>query len=130
MSINIKNIGLTDYDDALTIQENTHQEIVDGAADSVICCEHPHVFTFGKTIEIVSVAKNVAQAKYAAQIVKDLKEKEQLKGATAVILGQESLLIPVVSGVAAVTEEWNVTMGYPLEQTTVAAFFNLWIEPN
>ena len=51
MSINIKNIGLTDYDDALTIQENTHQEIVDGAADSVICCEHPHVFTFGKSAD-------------------------------------------------------------------------------
>ncbi|MDG1724680.1 MAG: lipoyl(octanoyl) transferase LipB [Bacteroidia bacterium] len=49
MSINIKNIGLTDYDDALVIQENMHQAILDGAPESIICCEHSHVFTFGKS---------------------------------------------------------------------------------
>ena len=83
-------------------------------------------FNQSKNIEIISVAKNITQAKAAAQIVKSLDLKPHEK--TAVILGQESLLIPVISGIAAFSNDWNVTMGYPLQQTTVASFFNLWIE--
>ena len=49
MSISIKHIGHTDYAKALNIQEKTHQDILNGASDSVIMCEHPHVFTFGKS---------------------------------------------------------------------------------
>ena len=49
MSISIKHIGHTDYAKALNIQEKTHQDILNGASDSVIMCEHPHVFTFWKS---------------------------------------------------------------------------------
>ena len=49
MSINIKHIGLTNYSNALNIQEQTHHDVLSGASDSIIMCEHPHVFTFGKS---------------------------------------------------------------------------------
>lgn len=49
MSTSIKYIGLTNYANALNIQEQTHQDVLNGASDSIIVCEHPHVFTFGKS---------------------------------------------------------------------------------
>lgn len=49
MSTSIKHIGLTNYANALNIQEQTHQDVLNGASDSIIICEHPHVFTFGKS---------------------------------------------------------------------------------
>ena len=39
------------YDTTSTSISISYQEILDGAADSVICCEHPHVFTFGKSAD-------------------------------------------------------------------------------
>ncbi|NBV57200.1 MAG: lipoyl(octanoyl) transferase LipB [Bacteroidetes bacterium] len=51
MSISIKNIGLTDYVDALQLQKETHQAVIDGDSDAMISCEHPHVFTFGKSAD-------------------------------------------------------------------------------
>ncbi|MDB4161686.1 lipoyl(octanoyl) transferase LipB [Bacteroidia bacterium] len=48
MAYKIKNIGLTSYLEALAIQQEVHQSIVDGAEDTLILCEHPHVYTFGK----------------------------------------------------------------------------------
>ena len=49
MSTSIKYIGLTNYANALNIQEQTHKDVLNGASDSIIICEHPHVFTFGKS---------------------------------------------------------------------------------
>ena len=89
--------------------------------------QFPNNFNTAKQIEIISVAKNITQAKAAAQIVKEIHETEE-QTTTAVVLGQESLLIPVISGIASFSDDWNVTMGYPLQQTTVASFFNLWME--
>lgn len=46
-----KNIGLTPYSEALAIQQEVHQSIIDGSADTLILCEHPHVYTFGKSAD-------------------------------------------------------------------------------
>ena len=51
MLYRIKNIGLTPYSEALAIQQEVHQSIVDGAEDTLILCEHPHVYTFGKSAD-------------------------------------------------------------------------------
>jgi lipoyl(octanoyl) transferase len=47
----IKNIGLTPYSEALAIQQEVHEGILDGAEDTLILCEHPHVYTFGKSAD-------------------------------------------------------------------------------
>ena len=47
----VKNIGLTPYSDALAIQQDAHQAVVYGSADTLILCEHPHVYTFGKSAD-------------------------------------------------------------------------------
>ena len=51
MLYRIKNIGLTPYSEALAIQQEVHEGILDGAEDTLILCEHPHVYTFGKSAD-------------------------------------------------------------------------------
>ena len=87
----------------------------------------PSNFEKEKRIEIIGCAKNIPQAKYVSQILKALHKKES-KAATAVILGQESLLIPTISGIDTLDLDWNVTMGYPLKETAAASFFKLFYE--
>ena len=45
----------------------------------------------------------------------------------AVILADETLLNPVLSILPEAYEKVNITMGYPLDQTKVAATVRLWI---
>ena len=80
-----------------------------------------------KNINLIGVTKNIAQAKYAAQLA----ERIQAKGSdekTAVVLGNESLLIPALSSLSVAQKKWNVTMGYPLEETTAATFFDTFLK--
>jgi lipoyl(octanoyl) transferase len=42
-------MGLTPYSDALAIQQEVHHSILDGEEDTLLFCEHPHVYTFGKS---------------------------------------------------------------------------------
>lgn len=49
--IELKSIGLTPYADALAIQQEVHAAVLAGAADTLILCEHLHVYTFGKSAD-------------------------------------------------------------------------------
>ena len=75
-----------------------------------------------KNITFVGVSKNVAQAKYAAQLANEL-AADHPDQKTAVVLGNESLLTPTISAIGESNEGWNVTMGYPLHNTTAVDFF-------
>ncbi|MBT6236226.1 MAG: lipoyl(octanoyl) transferase LipB [Bacteroidetes bacterium] len=46
--IKLLNIGLTPYAQALAKQEEVHQGVLAGEEDTLIICEHSHVYTFGK----------------------------------------------------------------------------------
>ena len=80
-----------------------------------------------KNINLVGVTKNIAQAKYAAQLAEGIQEKGSDEK-TAVVLGNESLLIPALSSLSVAQKKWNVTMGYPLEETTAATFFDTFLK--
>ena len=67
------------------------------------------------TINLVSVPSSIGQTKYVAQL---LQNNAQEPTSTAVVLANEQLLIPMLYAMpedAAV----NITMGYPLKQTSV-----------
>lgn len=49
--ITTQNIGLTPYSKALEIQQEVHSQILDGVEDTLILCEHPSVYTFGKSAD-------------------------------------------------------------------------------
>ena len=84
-------------------------------------------FAQPKNIEIIGVSKNIAQAKYAAQLAAQL-ANDHPDEKTAVVLGNESLLTPALSAIDDTKMAWNVTMGYPLEDTPMADFFEIFFQ--
>ena len=77
-----------------------------------------------KDIQIVGVPKNVSQVKFVGNILGKLQTdtKESLKR-TAVVLGEEALLNPLLNSIPEDIGSVNVTMGYPLGKTSLANLF-------
>lgn len=70
------------------------------------------VFQNEKNIEIIGTPKTVGQAKIAGDIIASLQGKNENINKTAVVLGDENLLIPVLYGLPNTVESLNITMGY------------------
>ncbi len=66
-------------------------------------------------IEITGVASSVVQTKIAGEILKDIPGTTE----NAVILPDESLLMPMLNSIPSNIESINVTMGYPVSGTPV-----------
>ncbi len=78
-----------------------------------------------KEINIVGIPKNVAQTTYTAKILTELHQKETLTSRkTAVILGNENLLTPMLHSIPNDVKQVNITMGLPLQKTPVASLFS------
>jgi len=78
---------------------------------------------------ITGVPKNVAQAKYVGNLlaILQVQDPESIKK-TAVVLGDENLLNPILNSVPEQIETVNITMGYPLNKTALASLFLQFIE--
>ena len=76
-----------------------------------------------KNINVIGVPKNVGQAKYIATILKQLKISNAPLNKTAVVLGDESLLIPVLNSIPTQISALNITMGLPLKTVPLATLF-------
>jgi len=74
-----------------------------------------------KEIEIIGVPKNVGQVKFVADTLSKL-SKEELN-TTALVLSDESLLLPMLNSIPSNIQELNITMGYPLKYSTFSSFF-------
>lgn len=51
MKLHVQDIGLSGYEDALKIQSDIHSKVLSGEDDTLILCQHPHVYTFGKSAD-------------------------------------------------------------------------------
>lgn len=88
--------------------------------------EHPFQvvasdFKGAKHIQTIGVPKNIGQAKQVGEILASLNPQELRE--TAVVLGDEQLLIPVLNSLPPQVKEVNVTMGYPLGSAPVSQLF-------
>lgn len=45
----IIDVGTIHYEEGILLQSNIWEEVNQGAEDAIILCEHPHVYTFGKS---------------------------------------------------------------------------------
>ncbi len=74
-------------------------------------------------IKITEVKGNIAQAKFLGQLLQlqNLEEPEK----TAIILGDESLLFPVLYALPEKVQKINVTMGYPLKYASIYQLMNI-----
>ncbi len=84
-------------------------------------------FKSKKHIEVIETSNNLIQAKSASQILNKLAKKFK-ESKTVLVLGEESILSPVLSAVSKTEGSYNVTMGFPLIQTEVSQIINQFIK--
>jgi ATP-dependent helicase/nuclease subunit B len=85
-------------------------------------------FSKPKNIEITAVPKNIGQTYYIAQLLGKLKQRKEGLQSTAIVLGNENLLAPLLSALPSDIKEVNITGGYPLYLSPLASFFNHWLD--
>lgn len=69
-------------------------------------------FSREKNIQIIGTPKTVGQAKIAGKILEDIQQKTGNLDTTALILGEENMLIPILYNLPANIGGLNITMGY------------------
>lgn len=77
-----------------------------------------------KNISIIGIPKNVGQAKYIGELLLKQKNENNNLNNTAVVLGDENLLIPLLNSIPKNIESLNITMGLPLRITPLASLFD------
>jgi RecB family exonuclease len=82
-----------------------------------------------KNIDIVSTPSNIGQAKLISKFLNEFKENNDFDiNKTAIVLADESLLIPVLNSIPEYIEHVNITMGFPISETPAFLLFNNLIE--
>ena len=91
--------------------------------------------SINKKIQAISCVSNVAQCKYVNTLLREISPTLEFDKQTAIILTDESLLLPLLHSLPTneatgkrVSDEVNVTMGYPLRQTTAYSLLERLIE--
>ena len=78
-------------------------------------------FSKPKNLQTIGVAKQVGQAKYIADLIRNLNEDE-IKN-TALILADESILPAILNSLPENITHLNISMGIPLRSVPLAQFF-------
>ena len=76
-----------------------------------------------KNISTFGIPKNIGQAKYIGSLLKNLQNQNATLQNTAVVLGDENLLIPVLNALPETIDALNITMGFPLKSIPLASLF-------
>ena len=79
-----------------------------------------------KNIFAIGTPKNIGQVKYAGELLASMGPGELTN--TAVVLGDEKLLIPLINSIPNNVKNMNITMGYPLKSSNIFSFFYLLIK--
>lgn len=70
-------------------------------------------FSEAKNIEIIGTPKSIGQAKIVGTIVEKIQSENPSLENTALVLGDENLLLPLLYGLPESVDALNITMGYP-----------------
>jgi hypothetical protein len=84
-------------------------------------------FSNKKKIRIIGVPKNISQAKYIGHLLKSLQAGDTWQN-TALVLGNEELLNPLLNSLPERIGSVNITMGYPLNRTLLSSLFSQYFE--
>jgi len=76
-----------------------------------------------KKITVIGAPKQVTQLKVAGQILENLEKADNQFSNTALVLGNEQLLNVALESLPASVKKVNITMGYALQNTPLAALF-------
>ena len=82
-----------------------------------------NTFEKAKQIQLVEAQRDMAQAKYVGELLSKLSEEELSK--TAIVLGDENLLVPLLYSLPENVRQLNVTMGVSIANFPATVFFEL-----
>ncbi|WP_350286611.1 PD-(D/E)XK nuclease family protein [uncultured Croceitalea sp.] len=80
-----------------------------------------------KYIEITGIPKNISQAKYVGNLLSQL-AKTAFNQPVALVLADETLLPAIINSLPINIGPVNITMGFPLEKTSTANFFEILLD--
>lgn len=86
--------------------------------------------TEAKQITIAGVARMVSQSKAAVHFLETLDPQKRYSPATAIVLSDEQLLLPLLHALPDDAQNINITMGFPLRYTPVATLVNALFQLN
>ena len=78
-----------------------------------------------KNIHVIGIPQSIGQAKYLSTIFKEINSENNFKD-TALVLAEESLLVPVLESIPSDISSINVTMGYPIRNAPLSNFFEIY----
>ena len=78
-----------------------------------------------KKITVIETAQQTAQTKIAGSILEDLLKEGADMDQTAIVLADESMLIPLTRSLPESIERANITMGYPLKFTHLKGLIDI-----
>ncbi len=82
-------------------------------------------YSKAKKISVVGTAKNVGQAKYIGEIIEKIQNMSpESLNKTAIVLGDETLLTPVLNSMPNKIDGLNITMGLPIKFSSTASLFD------
>jgi hypothetical protein len=84
--------------------------------------------TGNRKIELWSVPSNTGQARMLPDFLEPLSGISEWEDNTAIVLADEELLMPVLHSVPEEVESLNITMGYPLRNSSAVAFVTLLLD--
>lgn len=84
-------------------------------------------FSEYKSLQCLASDHSISQVKHAARLAQQL-VKTYPHEKIALVLGDETYLVPTLSGFDAEFNAWNVTMGYSLLQTPAADLILQWLD--
>ena len=76
-----------------------------------------------KHIEVIGTPKNVGQVKHIGELLDTIHKNQKTLQNTAVILGDETLLMPLLNSIPKSIDTINITMGLPLASIPLASLF-------
>lgn len=79
-------------------------------------------------VKLYGAAQPIGQAKLMAQVLHEQLATKMNPEETLVVLPDEKLLLPVLHGIAGITDTMNVTMGFPLGSTPLFNFIELLVD--
>ena len=80
-------------------------------------------YTTQKNIQSIGVPKNVGQVKYIGELLETLQKEQKSIQNTAIVLGDETLLMPLLNSIPKQIDAINITMGFPLKLTPLTSLF-------
>ncbi len=83
---------------------------------------HDH-YSSDKTINCIGVSKHIGQVKYIGELLSKLKGEHQSLNRTAIVLGDENLLLPLLNSLPENIGPINITMGLPLHAVPMSNLF-------